>query len=108
MSPTAKPADWIYRTSPNGLLSPLLANKNGSAPTPDDESVIPNGAIYVAQTDWFRRNQAFISPETVGYLMPRERSVDIDDELDLLITEELLSRRDAQSDEEIEPRAAVA
>ena len=39
------------------------------------------------------REKAFISPETVGYVMPRERSVDIDDELDFILAETLLERR---------------
>ncbi len=107
VSPIAKPFRWFYQLSPNSYLRSLVAHEN-NLPTMDQEDVILNGAIYVAQTDWFRRNQAFISPETVGYLMPRERSVDIDDELDLLLAEELLARRDAQSYAELTPKASVA
>lgn len=44
---------------------------------------IVNGAIYIADTQWLILNQKFLSNDTVGYLMPRERSLDIDTEQDL-------------------------
>jgi CMP-N,N'-diacetyllegionaminic acid synthase len=43
----------------------------------------PNGAIYVAQTQWLERKQRFIGEQTVAFIMPPERSLDIDTELDL-------------------------
>lgn len=88
VTPTAKPPQWIYRASADARIVPLTTQDSETA---ESETVMLNGAIYVAQTDWFRLNQAFISPETVGYLMPRERSVDIDDELDLILAEALLA-----------------
>jgi len=42
-----------------------------------------NGAVYVARTDWLRQEHNFISSQTVAYVMPRERSLDIDTEADL-------------------------
>ena len=43
----------------------------------------PNGAVYVAAAQWLLQHRTFISPETVGYIMPAERSLDIDTEADL-------------------------
>lgn len=37
-----------------------------------------NGAVYVARVEWFLRERSFLSPQTVGYGMPAERSLDID------------------------------
>jgi len=37
-------------------------------------------------------NKAFISPDTYGYLMPKSRSYDIDDEEDWTEIESILSR----------------
>ncbi len=88
VTPTAKPLHWIYRTSADARVMPVVAQENNSA---EGEAVMLNGAIYVAQTDWFRLHQAFVSPETIGYLMPRDRSVDIDDKLDLILAEALLA-----------------
>jgi N-acylneuraminate cytidylyltransferase len=39
---------------------------------------IINGAIYIARIDWLIANKKFIGLETVGYVMPKERSLDID------------------------------
>jgi CMP-N-acetylneuraminic acid synthetase len=50
-----------------------------------------NGALYFAQVDWLRVGQNFITQETLGYIMPPERSIDIDTPLDWKIAELLLS-----------------
>ena len=42
-----------------------------------------NGAIYIAEIDWLIASRSFVSPETVGYLMSREKSIDIDEPSDL-------------------------
>jgi N-acylneuraminate cytidylyltransferase len=42
-----------------------------------------NGAVYVARSKWIRNHAHFISPETMGYVMPRDRSIDIDTPTDL-------------------------
>ncbi|MFA5039027.1 MAG: acylneuraminate cytidylyltransferase family protein [Candidatus Omnitrophota bacterium] len=52
-----------------------------------------NGAVYVARTDWFIKNKKFITSRTIGFPMPRERSVDIDTEWDLNICNNLLTGR---------------
>lgn len=43
-----------------------------------------NGAIYLIQTDHFRATRQFVHSDTSGYVMPQDRSVDIDtaDDLD--------------------------
>lgn len=51
-----------------------------------------NGAIYVARLDWFLAGGELLGPDSVGYVMPRERSVDIDDEMGLVEAEMILSR----------------
>jgi len=54
---------------------------------------MPNGAVYVARVEWFRRSLSFVGADTRAYVMPPERSVDVDDELDLLMAEALISQR---------------
>ena len=44
-----------------------------------------NGAVYVANTTWFREHSAFVGPETRAYVMPPERAVDLDEPLDLVL-----------------------
>ena len=44
-----------------------------------------NGAIYAADIEWLRGSQTLVSSETVGYQMPITRSIDIDEEMDLML-----------------------
>ena len=59
-----------------------------------------NGAVYVVEVPWFRQHRRFIDTDTVGYEMPRERSLDIDDEMDLTVLWAIL-----ESDRRTTPRA---
>ncbi len=49
-----------------------------------------NGAIYLAYCDYMERQKSFFGNETFAYIMPRKRSVDIDDEIDFKMAETLL------------------
>lgn len=51
-----------------------------------------NGAIYLAKTKALLSQRSFISPqETVMFPMPRERGLDVDTKLDLVIAESLMN-----------------
>jgi len=41
-----------------------------------------NGAIYLAETDYLRECSGFLGQDTFAYEMPRERSIDIDTDMD--------------------------
>ena len=41
-----------------------------------------NGAIYASTTKYFQSNDGFFGDKTKAYIMPEDRSVDIDDDLD--------------------------
>ena len=49
-----------------------------------------NGAVFLACVEWYRRNQRFLSPETVVWRMPPERSIDIDGEFDSMLSAAML------------------
>lgn len=42
-----------------------------------------NGAIYLANKDYLKTQCGFIGEKTYAYIMPRERSIDIDCEIDM-------------------------
>jgi CMP-N,N'-diacetyllegionaminic acid synthase len=50
-----------------------------------------NGAIYIAPADYLAEGGDFITAGTVGYVMPKDRSFDIDTELDLRLADFLLT-----------------
>lgn len=49
-----------------------------------------NGAVYVARTEWFRAGESFIGEGTLAYVMPEERSHEIDTSLDLIVARAFL------------------
>ena len=51
-----------------------------------------NGAIYACQRSLIEERGTLIGPDTRPYIMPRERSINIDDELDLAFADFLLRR----------------
>lgn len=51
-----------------------------------------NGAIYIASLPEFRNDRRLYREESYGYVMPKERSVDIDTEFDFRFAEYLLQR----------------
>lgn len=55
-----------------------------------------NGAVYVAEVEWLRKERTFWRQgQTVGCLMPLDRSVDVDTLLDFRLAEILLPDRTA-------------
>ncbi len=84
------PPYWAFTRDKNGKLSPVIADGPAYGRRQDlPPTLMLNGAVYVARCDWIIGQQEFTSAETVGYVMPKERAVDVDDELDLVIAEAL-------------------
>lgn len=54
--------------------------------------VAPNGAIYLNRVGSLRTDRAFVPSGTVAYVMPPERSVDVDTELDFVFAEAVMRR----------------
>lgn len=50
-----------------------------------------NGAVYVIGIDTFRRELGFIPAGTLGHVMPRERSIDVDTAFDFAVAEALMA-----------------
>ena len=49
-----------------------------------------NGAIYLAYCNYIKKCRSFIGKKTFAYIMPKSRSVDIDDEIDFKLVEILI------------------
>lgn len=82
---------WMYLVDRNRRMRSLL-NSAEAIPRRQDLPMVYalNGAIYVARCEWLLQNKTFLTDETTAYLMPKERSLDIDTELDLIIAEIIL------------------
>jgi CMP-N,N'-diacetyllegionaminic acid synthase len=73
---------WMYRIDADLHMTPLM-----ESPRPTRRQDIPriyelNGAVFVARTIWLGTARDLIDPESRAYVMPMDRSIDIDSESD--------------------------
>lgn len=78
---------FMVSINENGVLKSLYPKNNVSRRQDLPDMYVPNGAIYIVNTTWFLKNKTFISGETVGFVMPKHRSLDIDTTEDLFLLE---------------------
>ena len=73
--------------SANRKIEPLLdiGLMQGKRSQDLPEAYCINGAVYVARTAWLLKNKTFVTEDTVAYIMPASRSIDIDESIDLRI-----------------------
>ena len=53
---------------------------------------IINGSLYLASRDFLIKEKSFITPDTLGFIMPKEKSIDIDDEKDWIYAEAVMNQ----------------
>jgi CMP-N-acetylneuraminic acid synthetase len=76
-----------------GYLKPIfpgnyLKRRRQNLPT----IYVPNGAIFISDVENLRKFKGFYSDKTLPFVMPLERSIDIDTEFDFILAETLLKR----------------
>lgn len=81
---------WTYRMGIDHSLQRFVDAENVARRQDLPPVFALNGAMYYAQADWLFQGKRLIAPETLGYVMPRTRSVDIDTLLDWQLAELLL------------------
>jgi len=54
------------------------------------KSYVPNGAIYIANYDFLKKEKTFFGTKSFAYIMPKKRSIDIDSIDDFLYADFLL------------------
>jgi len=78
----------------NGSLQPIAAATSAPSCQTVPARYVPNGAIYVHPAAKLRAEGfSFLGGRLAAYVMPADRSVDIDEESDFIIAEALLSRQ---------------
>jgi len=69
----------MYRLGDDETLLPIVDGATQATRRQDLPAVyVLNGAVYVADATWLRTTRAFVAAGTVAYVMPAERSLDID------------------------------
>lgn len=77
--PVEEPPYWMYQLGPSDRLrnvveTPAFSHRRQDLP----DVYILNGAIYISRVDELIKSKRFVTVDTVGYVMPRDRSIDID------------------------------
>ncbi len=94
------PLEWIFSINDDGIIQrnneidiKKMKNRQESK-----HVYIPNGAVYVFKYSLLKEKNSYYSDQTYAYVMPPERSVDIDTELDFKFAEVLIGQQEEVSD----------
>lgn len=82
-----RPVQWQRRIDQNGLLCDALATPPITRRQEAEQLYRLNGAVYVIKTKALLREHTFYPKQTLAYVMPAERSLDIDCEWDFLVAD---------------------
>lgn len=83
VSLTDKHPYWMHTIDEHHRLHPLFTTAQSFQRRQDLPPIyFENGAVYVAQKDFLLNRKSFTTEETLAYIMPPERSWDIDNESD--------------------------
>ncbi len=87
-----KPEIYFYLNS-NQTIKPLIDGIKNFNRQDLRKNYVLNGASYYASKEFILTNKTFINEQTLGYVMPFERSIDIDNSYDWDIAEFLIKER---------------
>lgn len=83
----------IMYTSQEGNLTPLINSQNQGVRRQDFSTVyVRNGAIYIMAKRLILEHKILIGDQPAAYVMPREKSINIDEPYDLELAEWSLSK----------------
>lgn len=81
------------RVERNGTVAPFFPELFGRSAREHPSAYRPNGAIHVLDTVWFEESRSYLQDPMIGYVMPRDRSIDIDTEEDLRLATRMITER---------------
>ncbi len=94
---TFLPSPFLALKMSDGYVSPAFIEGKFRARRQDLPVLYaPNGALYISTPETLRKYRTFYTPKTLGYSMPRERSVDIDDDIDFKVAESIVREQIAK------------
>jgi len=95
VSEAIHPPIWAMRINSKGILKNYfdikIKNKNRQE---IEKAYMPNGAIFVFKFSLLKEKYSYYSDKTYPYIMPLERSIDIDSKLDFEFAEYLMKKNE--------------
>jgi N-acylneuraminate cytidylyltransferase/CMP-N,N'-diacetyllegionaminic acid synthase len=92
----SQPISWAKKIDSDGILREYFTGQYDNKLANRQEcqiAYVPNGSIYVLKYSLLKDKRNYYSDKTFPYVMPRERSIDIDDMLDFDMAEFFMQRR---------------
>lgn len=84
---------WMY-TLKNDKMIPLMPQEKLVTRRQElAKCYALNGAVYVGKVSAILSEQSFFTEETTAFIMPKDKSFDIDTELDMVVCEQLLKTK---------------
>jgi len=87
---------YMYYLEDGQRIKQVVETEPGMRRQDFPEALWRNGAMYLFKTEMYRREKKFITEDCVPYIMPAERSVNIDGEADLKLAEFYLQQEKAR------------
>ncbi|WP_103027997.1 cytidylyltransferase domain-containing protein [Salinibacter altiplanensis] len=88
---TEKPPEWMYTMNEWNRLEPVMKSEQTVTRRQEaPDTYVLNGAAYVAETGYLQEYRTFHGETTIGHVMPLKRSVDVDEMIDLRLSELIL------------------
>ncbi len=87
------PVEWCGKIDDSLCIENFRSETRGGQRQSMSKTYRPNGAIYIVSVPEFRKDRNLYRAGSFAYIMPKERSVDIDTEFDFEYAEFLMSRR---------------
>lgn len=84
---------WMYHLNKESQMVPLLNDKDVYRRQEAPECYVLNGAVYAARIDYLLEHHSFVTKDSLGYIMPKTHSLDIDSEIDFKICEWLIQHQ---------------
>ncbi len=89
------PPVWAKKIDPSGVLKDYFNIKSGNKNRQElEKAYMPNGAIYVFKLSLLKNYYSYQSANTYAFIMPPERSIDIDTNLDFEFAEFLVRKNE--------------
>ena len=88
--------EYDVRRDPNGLISPYAAPDFKSLRRRQDieELYFLEGSLYISRVEAFRHYKTFYHERTLGYEVPRWKSMEVDDIFDFIMVEAVVRQRE--------------
>jgi len=84
---------WCFKFDDDHEFKPLFGDKYLRMRRQElPEIYRPNGSIYITSLSNLNKNKEFYCDYIIPYIMPVERSIDIDEEIDFVIAEQLIKK----------------